>query len=494
MGTKSIKANALLNIIYTISNILFPMITFPYVSRILLADGMGKVSFFNAVANYTVIIASLGISTYGIRATANARNDKIELSKVTLELLIINFIATIVVIATIILAVPFVTKFQDDKLLLIINCCFILCSSFSLNWLYSGLEQYSYITKRSIAFKLISLVLVFLFVHSKDDYNKYAAITVFSTSSSYFVNLFYAKNFISLKQVKKLEVKKHFRPMLLLFASILAVNIYTNLDTVMLGFISGDREVGLYTMAVKIKGLLLSMVNAISTVLLPRLAYYLSQNRIDEFHKILKKSFSIILMISIPLTAFFILEARDSVFILGGNDYTDATLCMQIIMPILLISGFSNITGNQILIPMGKDACFMKAVIMGALVDLGLNIILMPQFASVGAAIATLVAECVQMSIQVKYSFKEVKSNFDKRSVLKIMVSSSVASIVLFFLKNITNSSEIRTTIGTMLQIVWRGFAFGVVYWMMLIILKERNCRELSKEFWNKVNGRIRVP
>ena len=183
MKTKSIKTNAVLNIIYTISNIIFPMITFPYVSRILLADGMGKVSFFTAVANYAVMLASLGISTYGIRATANARDDKQELSKVTVELLVINLIATIIVIGTIIVSIPYVAKFQDDKLLLLINCCLIFCSSFSLNWLYSGLEQYSYITKRSITFKLISLMLVFLFVHTKADYNKYAAITVFSTSS-----------------------------------------------------------------------------------------------------------------------------------------------------------------------------------------------------------------------------------------------------------------------------------------------------------------------
>ena len=475
------------DIIYTISNIIFPMVTFPYVSRILLVDGMGKVSFFSAMANYAIMIASLGISTYGIRATANVRNNKFELSKITAELLLINFVATVLVIFIIVGSIPLIPKFQDDKLLLTINCCLIFCSAFSLNWLYSGLEQYPYITKRSIAFKFISLVLVFLFVHTKSDYYKYAAITVFSTSGSYFLNLWYARHFVSLKQVNKVELKKHLKPMFLLFASILAVNVYTNLDTVMLGFMSGDREVGLYTMAAKVKWLLLSMVNAISAVLLPRLSYYLSENKLEDFRKVLNKSFSVILMISIPLTIFFIFEARDSIIILGGNDYVDATLCMQIIMPILLISGFSNITGNQILIPMGKDSCFMKAVIMGAITDLVLNIFLMPKFASVGAAIATLIAECVQMLIQLRYSFNDVYENFDIQNISKILISSGISCVVLVMLQGANFFTNFNAVFGAMLRIGVYSVVFFGTYWIVLLLLNEKNSRGITKEVLSKI-------
>lgn len=494
MKMNSIRTNALLNIIYTISNIIFPMITFPYVSRILQADGMGKVSFFTAMANYAIMIASLGVSTYGIRATANARKNRYELSKVTTELLLINFVATTAVIILVVASIPLVPRFQSEKLLLLINCSLVFCSSFSLNWFYSGLEQYSYITKRSIAFKFVSLILVFLFVHTKSDYNKYAAITAFSSIGSYFVNLWHTREFVSIKQIKTIELKKHLKPMLMLFASILAVNVYTNLDTVMLGFISGDREVGLYTMAAKVKWLLLSVVNAISAVLLPRLSYYLSENRIDEFHKILKKSFSIILMISIPLAVFFIFEAKDSVVILGGEDYVDATLCMQIIMPILLISGFSNITGNQILIPMGKDSCFMKAVAMGAIVDLLLNIILMPKFASVGAAIATLIAECVQMLVQLKYSFSEVHDNFDKTSVIKIVLSTGIAVTSLIMFGSVVRFSNCSLVTEAMIRISFSAVFYFGIYWSVLILLDERNCREITEVVLLKIrNQRISI-
>lgn len=484
MKTNSIKANALLNIIYTISNIIFPMITFPYVSRILLADGMGKISFFTAFANYAIMIASLGISTYGIRKTASVRNNKSELSKVTFELLLINFIMSIIVIILIILSIPFVDKFNNDKLLLLINCVMIFCSSFSLNWFYSGLEQYSYITKRSILFKVISLILVFMFVHSKNDYNKYAAITVFSTSISYIINLWYSRYFVSFKNIKNISLKKHFKPMLFLFASILAVNIYTNLDTVMLGFISTNREVGLYTVASKIKWLLLSVVNSISAVLLPRLSYYLSENRTSDFHRILRKSISIIFMISIPLTSFFILEAKDSVIILGGQDYSDASLCMQIIMPILLISGFSNITGNQILIPLGKDKCFMEAVIMGAVTDLLLNLLLMPTLASVGAAIATLIAECVQMIVQLRYSKEYIINNIDISAIFKMIIAALISLIFTLVIRQKISCCLFENTIlDSIVNMIIYASAYFIIYFLFLIIFREKNIKDFLSSY-----------
>ena len=211
MKINSIKMNASLNILYTVSNIVFPLVTFPYVSRILSADGLGKVSFFTAVANYAIMLASLGISTYGIRATAKVREDKKELSKVTVELFCINMISTAIVIVALLLSIPIVDKFASEKVLLFINIALVFSSVLGLNWLYSGLEQYSYITKRSIIFKIISLFLIFLFVNEKADYLIYAFISVFSISGSYILNLWYSKKFISLKNIGKLELKKHFK-------------------------------------------------------------------------------------------------------------------------------------------------------------------------------------------------------------------------------------------------------------------------------------------
>lgn len=476
---KSIRFNALLNIIYNISNIIFPLITFPYVSRILLADGTGKVSFFTSVATYATTIASLGISTYGIRATAKVRDDKRELSKVVQELLIINTITTVLILVVLISSMFYIDKFYQEPILFVINCISIVAATIGMNWLYSGLEQYGYITKRSILFKLFSLILVFIFVREKNDYIIYAAINVFSIVGSYICNFCYAHRFVYFKPIEKLSIKRHLKSMFLLFASILAVSIYTNLDTVMLGFISGDTQVGLYTVAVKVKALLLTTINAISAVLLPRLCYYVKERKFKEYNYILSKSISIIFMISVSLTAFFIINAKESILFLGGASYIDAVFSMQIIMPVLLISGFSNITGNQILIPLGKDIYFMTAVIIGSILNFILNFILMPRIGCVGAAISTLMAELMQMSIQYIFAYKYIAKNINIKTLARIFIATAIASIITIFLKSI-----LRENIFIILLIT--GIIYFGIYISVLMIMKEPLIREYQNELLEK--------
>ena len=185
MKVKSIKVNALFNVIYTITNMIFPLITYPYVTRVLSASGMGKVSFFTAVSNYAVMFGSLGISTYGIRAVAKVRDNKHELSKVVQELLIINGVITLIVVGVLLGLIPFVNKFNSEPILFVVNTIIILATPFGMTWLYSGLEQYEYITIRNIIFKMAALIMVFLLVKNKDDYAVYAFLTAFSTVASY---------------------------------------------------------------------------------------------------------------------------------------------------------------------------------------------------------------------------------------------------------------------------------------------------------------------
>lgn len=481
----SIKKNIVLNIIYTITNMVFPLITFPYVSRILLSEALGKVSFFTAVSNYAIMIASLGISTYGIRAVAKVRNNRTDLSKVVEELLIINTITTIIVVGVLLSSIRWVDKFQNDYELLLINCVLILGTPIGMNWFYSGLEQYSYITKRSIFFKTVSLILVFLLVKNSNDYYIYALITVFSSVTSYVCNFIYARKFCDYVSIKQLKFRRHYKQILVLFASILAVNIYTNLDTVMLGFICGDKEVGLYSVAVKVKAVLLTLVNAISAVLLPRLSYYLSEKKNDEFNKVLKKSTSLILLISLPLAVLFIIEAKDSILVLGGEDYIGAVLCMQIIMPILVISGISNITGNQILLPNGKDSFFMVAVIMGAAVDLIMNLLLMPHLGCVGAAIATLLAETTQMGIQMICSKKYLRGNINWIEILKIMLAVFVTSMLVLLLKSIIFINN-----GFVSLLFFSGF-YILIYFILLLLFKEYVIKEIVIKSWYKLKEMI---
>lgn len=474
MKIKSIKLNALLNVVYTITNMIFPLITYPYVTRVLSATGMGTVSFFTSVSNYAVMVGSLGISTYGIRAVAKVRDNEKDLSKITTELFILNTIITVIVIAVLAVSVPFVKQFNTEPALLLINLLIVIATPFGLDWLYSGLEQYAYITKRTILFKTISLIMVFLLVRRKSDYPIYAAITAFSIIGAYFCNFVYSRNFVHFHSLNGLNYRRHFKPMILLFSSILAVSVYTNLDTIMLGFINDNYQVGLYSVASKVKWLLLSAVNAVSAVLLPRLSNYISNGETDKYYAALKKSVSFIFIVTIPLSVFFTLEAADSIYFLGGPDYGEAILCMQFLMPILVISGLSNVIGNQVLIPQGHDSQFMIAVVVGAVVDIILNAVLMPRLACTGAAIATLAAEFTQMSIQLHFARKDILKNIHKSTLWKSILAAVIAGFAIVSLRRFINFLSIVNLMIT-------AVVFFGTYALVLIALREEYMIEIMQ-------------
>ena len=474
MRVNSIKYNALMNIVLTLSNIVFPLITFPYISRVLSPEGVGITNFFFAIGNYSVLIATLGMGTYGIRQISKSRNDKEELSKTMQELIIINLIMSLFVLSILIILTFFIEKFNNELGLVIITCLTVLSSVFSLGWLYSGLEQYDYITKRSLFFKIISLILIFILVKDREDYIVYSSITLFSTLGSNIMNVYHSRKYVSFKLKKNLKFKKHIKPILYLFSSLLAVNVYTNLDTVMLGFVNGDEAVGLYSVASKIKWLLLMLITSGSAVLLPRLSLYVSNKERDKFNKILKDTTSLILMISVPMAIYFIFMAKDSIKLLGGESFLEATFTMQILMPILIISGFSNIMGNQILLPLNKEKYFMYAVTVGAIINLILNVFLIPTDGISGAAIATLVAEFGQMSIQWKFSKDYLRENISINTILNIIFSVTISSIFLYLLLDSLNySSFINLVISSVL--------FFCTYIVALFVLREKILIELLK-------------
>lgn len=484
MQTQSIRKNVIFNIAYHLLSIIFPLITFPYVSRILLVEGIGKVNFFLSLGNYLSTIAALGITTYGIRAIAKVRDKREEIDKIVKELLTVNMSMAIICVATLFLVYPWCTKLNDEPQLFVLCCVNIMTSSFGMEWLYSGLEQYEYITKRSFVFKVLSLIALFAFVHTKNDYIWYAAITIFATVGNNFCNAFFSRKIINYRKSCKLNIKRHIKPMLLLFAAILAVNIYTNLDSIMLSVISGDYEMGLYVTAVKIKGVLLVLINSISAVLLPRLSYYITEKKEGEYNRILRKSISFVMSISIPLTCFFIANASVSIFVLAGSDYLPSTICMQVIMPILIISGFSNITGNQILIPHGKEKFFTVALMVGAIIDLALNFILIPRYKAVGAAIATLFAELMQATIQIIFSYKYLKGNINWIEIIKVICATIIS--LLFSVAIVLNIG-----VGnSYMKLIVSSLIFGVLYVLFSFGLKIGSITEnilfVVNKFWRK--------
>ena len=413
---KSLKLNFIMNAILTMSSFLFPLISFPYVSRVLLSEGTGKVALATSVVAYFLMFAQLGIPTYGVRACAKVRDDKRLLTKTAQELLIINLVMAAVAYAALFGAVVFIPRLRQERGLYLLVSLTIFFTTIGMEWLYKALEQYTYITVRSLIFKLIALAAMFALVHSKDDYVIYGGITIFASSASGLMNFIHARRYISLRPVGGYEFKPHLKAVAVFFAMACASTVYTNLDVVMLGFMVPDEIVGHYNAAVRIKSILVSIVTSLGTVLLPRASYYVEHRQMDQFRKITAKALKFVMLLALPLVLYFMLFARQGILLLSGEDFMGAVAPMQWIMPTLLFIGLTNVMGIQILVPTGREKKVLWSIIAGAVVDVALNVALIPKFGAAGAAAATTVAELAVLIVQFVFLRKEVASVFRRRS------------------------------------------------------------------------------
>lgn len=479
MKQKSIKLNFIMNAILQISAFIFPLITFPYVSRILGPSGTGNVSFATSIVTYFALFAQLGIPTYGIRATARVRDDKKLLSKTVQEIFIINAVMCVLAYFVFFVVLNLVPKMYNDKVLFIIISSTILFNSVGMDWLYKGLEKYTYITFVSIIFKFIALILMFVCVHHKNDYVIYGAISIFAASASNICNLVNIHKLIYIKPIFNYEFTKHFRPIMIFFAMSCATTIYTNLDTVMLGFMKDNVEVGYYNAAIKIKNVLLGVVTSLGTVLLPRASYYIENNMYSEFKRIAGKALNFVVLISFPLCLYFILFAKEGVLFLSGDAYTEAILPMQILMPTLIFIGLTNIMGIQMLIPLGREKVVLYSEIAGAIVDLVINTILIPIMASSGAAIGTLVAEMVVWIVQYIALKEDVKEAYVKIRYLPIVIGLAISASFSMPIKLLGLSSFFTLLLS--------AIVFFGIYLVVLTVAKEKLVNEIEFQILEKI-------
>lgn len=466
MKQPSIKKNAFMSSILTMSSFLFPMITFPYVSRILLPSGMGKINFATSVVSYFAMFAQLGIPTYGIRACAKVRDDKEALSKTVQELVAINLLTCVLVYAAFGASLVLVPKFREERTLLEIISVTIFLNAIGTEWLYRALEQFSYITARSVIFKFISVIAMFILIHGKQDYLLYGAISVFASSASNVLNFINLRKFIFFRPLGGYDFKRHVKPVMIFFALSITTTVYTNLDNVMLGFMKGDAQVGYYSASVKVKSVLTSLVISVGSVLLPRTSYYAEKGYMEEFCGVLAKTMHFILLVSIPVSVYFTIFARECILFLSGNSFGQAILPMQIMMPTVVLIGISNTIGIQMLVPLGKEKQVAYSTFCGAVTDFILNSILIPRFASLGAAVGTLAAEAVVVFCQYRLICKEKERLFSGIKWGRIAVASGCAVMACIWVKFLH--------IGVFLTLlVSVPLFFGAYFILMWAIVKE---------------------
>jgi len=483
MRQKSIKKNMLLNTILTASNFIFPLITYSYVARILTPVGTGKVAFVNSVLSYFSYIAMLGVPAYGLREVVKVRDDLQKRSHIIQELLIINLFSTALAYLLLIVAILLVPRFYAEKDLFLVMGGYIFLNTIGLEWVYQALEEYSYITVRSLILKSISVILTFILIRTKEDYLYYGFLHVFTNSASYVLNFIHIRKYISFSKSTRYKFKRHLKPIMILFTAAIIITIYSNFDVTMIGFISSEHEVGLYNSVLKIKDITLSLSTAVTSVLVPRMAYYLRDRNKEKAGKLIEKSLRISFDLAIPVATYIFLFAEECILVVCGKEYLGATSTLRVLIMCIFPQVLTNLFGYQILIPSGEEKRYSQSVFVGMWINLILNFLLIPSLGAFGAAIGTLVTECWNvfwMSGGAKY-YRQM-----------LMKETDYSPYILPLIVTVIICTAIRKVINLplFLYLALTACIFFGIYYGILIVKKEPIITSQIKSLCDKISKR----
>ena len=466
-------------------SLLYPIATFTYASRILGADGIGKINFSKSIVSYFSMLAMLGMQYYGTREAAKLRDNKKELSKFVHEMLAINGMMTIVSYILFVLAMLFIPKFQEYTLLLVIGSASILLQSMGLEWLYQALEEYQYIAVRSVIVQADSFVIMLLFVKDRSDLFIYMAIYVFATYGSYILNFVNARKYILWEWFGDYSIKKHIKQVLLLFAMALSIQLYAVLDSTMLGFLQNDVSVGKYTAAVKINKLVTTLIDSVAVVLIPRLSFYIEKLEKDKIKELIDKSYNYVFLLAVPAGVGIFALGNEIIQLFSGSEFQSAVMTLRLLTPIVVVIPFNVITNTQTFVPMGKEKWILFSTCSGALTNMACNAVLIPRYAENGAAAATVIAETV-IAVICFYNMKKV---FNMKKIMRVSWQYCIASFPILIV-NYFISVFVRSAV---LHVVFTVLVSVCVYTGILIFFKNQYMYEIIQYIRERIQKKTRL-
>lgn len=465
---------------YTVSGIAFPLITFPYASRILLADGIGKLQFFNSIIGYIIFLTSIGIPLYAIRETAKVRDDKRQLSKTTTEILLLHAVFSAIGYMIVFILICTVAKIQADIPFFLLLSVSIFFTSIGVEWFYNGIEDFKYITIRSTIVRVLSLIALFIFVKEKDDLFYYAAINVIGTVGSNVFNFFRLRKYISLScfRFRDLKIWRHFRPVLRIFSLNLIIGMSENFDIIMLGFLKNEAAVGYYAVSMRLARTLVSIATSLDIVLLPRLTNLAGNNKTEEFRLLSQKSIHFIMALSLPLSIGIIFMASPVIHLFCGDKYDPSIFTLQLIAPIIILTPISKIYCTQILYALGKEKLSIVAVSVGTVINFILNAILIPEYSQYGAGITIFISEFFVVIIAIMLGMKYVPFRIFSKEKIHYYVASAMIVFVLLLLKFTGMNEFTYLIVGTITAMaVYSAYLMTVkdefILWMKTVIVKK---------------------
>lgn len=418
----SVKRNVVYNILLAVSQVLLPLVTFPYISRILLPAGVGTYTFVDSYTQYFVLVAALGIPIYGMREIAKAKGSFQERSAVFSALLSIHFLVSLIVLSLYVLSFLLLPQLNEYTAMFWVGSTLLFSNVFVMEWFFQGMEQFPFITVRTLFIRFLTIVAIFLFVKTKEDTLLYYTINCASVAVNAGVNCWFARRFVKFS-LRGLTLKQHIKPLFYIFSTGLVSSVYTLLDSVVLGFLTNTEQVGFYTTAVKLSKILIMILVAFTTVLVPPLALAYKEERYADAQGLLSKSFNYVVFISVPLSTGIFVIAKPLILLFSGNDFLPAVNALRILSPTVLIVGLSYVFGQLIINATGNERYFLRCALIGMVLSLALNIILIPHFHQLGAAITNLSVELTVMLLLIYVALQKVPFNPQWGNLLKAFIA-----------------------------------------------------------------------
>ena len=476
---KSIAKNYLYNLAYQLLTILLPLITTPYLSRVLGVEPIGIYGYTVSIVTYFILFGSLGVAMYGQREIAYLQQDKKGQTKTFWEIVIVRAISLTISMSVFYFVFGRTGQYALYYKILLIQ---IIANVFDISWLFQGLEEFDKTVIRNMIVKLLCLALIFILVKKASDLWKYFAIYVGADLLGNLSLWLYLPKYLEKINIKAIELKKHIKPALALFLPQIAIQIYTVLDKTMVGVITNNMaEVGYYEQAQKIVRAMILVVSALGTVMSSRIANEHSKGNKEEINNCLKQSFNFAWFLGIPMMFGLIAIATNFVPWYYGQGFEPVIGVLMATSPIILAIGLNNVTGIQYLIQTGDEKIFTKSVIIGAVVNVIINYILIKLMGAAGAAISSAIAEIVILLIQINYLKNKI--NIKEMFVIswKCWISGIVMFVCIWTLSNILSASILNTIIEVAIG--------GIVYIAILMILKYKFLYDIINQFFNVIKN-----
>lgn len=395
---KSVRKNFGYNLVLTFCKYLFPLITYPYVSRVLGVDKIGACNFVDGLINYFILFSTLGIGSFGVREIARCKGNLDEKNRVFSSLLAINLIGTVVAAIILVLCTFYVSSLQAYRDFLWIGLVKLFFNMFLIEWFFQGLQEFKYITIRSIAIRCLYVIGVFVFVHDPDDAVDYYALTAGTTIINAVCNWVYSRKFRRFS-FSSINLGLYILPVLAFGYYRLLTYMYTTFNTVFLGFCSGDREVGYFATATKLYTILMGVFTAFTTVMIPRVSELLSSGCREDIQKIADDTFNVLTVVSLPIIILSLFCADEIIFFVAGAGYEGAILPFRIVIFLLLIIGMEQIAIQQFLMASTSNKSIFIVSSVGAIVGIVGNVALTPSFGAVGTSISWGLSELIVMIV-----------------------------------------------------------------------------------------------